>query len=620
MVKNLHKIIGYAILSAASIVLLPEPAFPRYRVSGVVEFSYRGTTTETGDTKISSNTYWTQYYRANLHGDVLDPRFLRFTGGVGYSKNSYKNGSETDTLDYTIQTSLLSGLKVSADLFTNKSTQNVESAEAITGYDIETETYGGTLRLGLGGGYGRNNNNYNNGSSLRLPDITLSKVHIETESFNPTSPLSEIRDDTRASLTYGANTAFAVNLDGIDEKYEELINGSYYETKTAGLYSTIQMSPDAKLLVNGHYTDRHTDNITGYVSDEATLHYVVDLTFREKDGFRHYYRYNFNNRRGKTALTSEHTTQRAEARFIQRVSKELELHGGFDYKLSKYFRIGSAPGPEDDQDETYKSGGLDAGLRYAKVYAPAFMGPFVFDTGYEFGTGFTSLSDNINKKADKGRFYTNDLNFAFRSEGWKRDNMVLSYSYSNKRDHSIVANNYWQHAFRLALDTVRIPKTQVRGNVRYTSMDNSINEGSIHTSFYQNSLNEARRSYTYDLSADYRVSSYVNLLASASRGQDTTTPHTISSLATYTQLRDLYYVNANITYPITRRLRYRARLGEELRVTETNDTRSHRVQMYLDYRVRRIFVRLEYRWWQDIPENSGRSVQSYYYAKLSRPF
>lgn len=615
MVKNLHKIIGYAILSAASIVLLPEPAFPRYRVSGVVEFSYRGTTTETGDTKISSNTYWTQYYRLNLHGDVLDPRFLRFTGGVGYAKNSYKDGSETDTLDYTIQTSLLSGLKVSGDLFTNKSTQNVESAEAITGYDIETETYGGTLRLNLGAGRGRNNNNYNNGSSLRLPDITLSKVHTETESLSPTSPLSEIRDDTRASLTYGANTAFALNLDGIDEKYEELINGSYYETKTAGLYSTIRMSPDAKLQVNGHFTDRHTDNITGYVSDEATLHYVVDLTFKEKDGFRHYYRYNFNNRRGKTALTSEHTTQRAEARFIQRVSKELELLGGFDYKLSKYYLKGS-------QDEIYKSGGLDAGLRYAKVYAPAFMGPFVFDTGYKFGFGFTSLSDEAVLLPDEGRgqFYTNDLNLGFRSEGWRRDNMVLSYSYSNKRDNSIVANNYWQHAFRLALDTVRIRKTQVRGNVSYTSMDNTQATGQNHTTYEQNGLNEARRSYTYDLSADYRVSSYVNVLASAARGQDTTTPHTISSLATYTQLRDLYYVNANITYPITRRLRYRARLGEELRVTETNDTRSHKVQMYLDYRVRRIFVRLEYRWWQDIPENTGRTVQSYYYAKLSRPF
>ena len=614
VLKNLHKIISYALLSVASIVFLPEAALPQYRVSGVVEFTYHGTKTKTGDTVTVDDQYWTQYYRVNLQGHLWDPRFMRFNGGVGYSVYSYlntlSNGSDNDNLDYNISTTFFPGKKISWDFFGTERIENVESSGSIAGYDVTQSSYGGTLRLNLGK-KGKGNNNNNSGITAHFPDITLSRIHTESESLSITSPLSEIRDDTRASFYYGANSAFTFSLDGNVEDYEDLANGSTYENKTANLFSTIRIAPDADLRLDGHFTDRQTDSIAGYLSDETTQDYSMTLDFKKKDGFRHYYRYKFYNR---LDTTSEHSTHRAEARVIYDISKELELHGGLDYTLSDY--------TSTTEDQTYINGGLNGGLRYAKKYAPAFLGPFVIETGYELGAGFTDLSDKLDPSKDgRGRFYTNSVNLGLRSEAWRKDNLVLSYGFNNKRDHSPVANNYWQHAYRLVLDTRRLPRTLIRGTVSYTSLDNKYEEGGIFQPLPDRNLNEKRRSSLYDLTVDHIVSSYIGLTAGASRGQDSSTAYTLSTLPTTAVSEDdLYYVMANISYPISRRLRYRAQLREELRITEAADTQNHQVNMFLDYRIRRIFVKFEYRWRQDIPENTGRSEQSYYYAKLSRPF
>ncbi len=614
VLKNLHKIIGCTILSAASIVFLPEPAFPQYRVSGVVEFTYHGTKTKTGDTVIVDDQYWTQYYRVNLQGHLWDPRFMRFNGGVGYSVYSFiktlSNGSDTDNLDYNISTTFFPGKKISWDLFGTERIENVESSGSITGYDVTQSSYGGTLRLNLGK-RGKGNNN-NSGSSAFFPDITLSRIHTESESLSSTSPLNQVRDDTRASFYYGANSAFTFSLDGNLEEYEDLVNSSTYENKTANLFSTIRIAPDADLRLDGHITDRQTDSIAGYLSDETTQDYSLTLDFKRKDGFRHYYRYKFYNR---LDATSEHSTHRAEARFQYDISKELELHGGLDYTLSDY--------TSTMEDQTYINGGLNGGRRDAKKYAPAFLGPFVIDTGYELGAGFTDFSDKVNPGKDgRGRFYTNNVNLGLRSEGWRKDNLALSYGFNNKRDHSPVNNDRWQHSYRLVIDTRRLPRTLIRGTATYTSLDNRYEEGGIfQPDTTHQYLNEQRRSSVYDLTVDHVVSSYIGLQAGASRGQDTSTAYTLSSLpSTAVSEDDLYYVAANISYPITRRLRYRAQLREELRITEASDITNHQVKMFLDYRIRRIFVKFEYRWRQDIPENTARSEQSYYYAKLSRPF
>lgn len=616
--NKFHKIIVYAIFPAVLITLLPDLAVSQYRVSGVVEFTYHGLTTQTGNAK-ASDYYWTQYYRTNVQGDVFDPRFLRFSGGVGYAINTYKNGPDTDALEYNINTSFFPGMKLAWDLFGSNSVQNVESDTNIAGYDMTTESYGGTLKLNLGrSGKSRNRrrNNNNNGDSFLLPDITLSRIHTETESLSSTAPLSETRDDTRASINYWFNKNFDLNLDGTAERYENLIGGSSYDTKTVDMLSTIWVAPDAELKLEGHVTDTLTENITGYAADETTLNYRMHLDFKEKNGFRHYYRYNFDKRQD---VSSEQTTHRAEARLIYDITEELELRGGLDYTLS-YYTLAPGPLPTDlGNDQTDINGGLNAGLRYDKKYSSPLLGPFVIETAYAFGYGFTDVSDEIDPSNDgRGPFYTNEANLGLRSAGWRRDNLVISYSFSNKRDDSPVNNDMWQHSYRLVLDTRRVPRTQIRGTASYTSLDSSYEE-SVKTTQTQQGLNEKRRSYLYDLTVDHRVSSYVSLTAGATRGQDTST-YTLSSLATAVTEDDLYYALANIFYPITRRLRYRAQLREELRMTQTTDTRNHQVLMYLDYRIRRIFVKFEYRWRQDIPENSARSAQSYYYAKLSRPF
>ena len=610
------------VIPAFVIFAWPGKAVSQYRVSGVVEFAYRSLETKIGNSTTSSEQYWTQTYRSNLQGDLFDPRFMRFSGGIGYSVYTYKNAPDSNTLDYNFNTTFFPGMKVSWDLFGSKSVNTIENSTNIAGYDVTTSTYGGTLNLRLGSNDRGGNGGNNNSSAMRWPGLTLSRFHTESESQGTTSPIQETRDDTAASITYRVNSAIDVNLDGRSEDYENVITGARYETKTANLYTNVRLSPDADLRLAGHVTDRVTQNIAGYAT-ETSQSYNAIMDFKEKDGIRQYYKYDFN--RQQTTV-SDFTTQRAEARVVYKLREYLRVQGGADYGLSDYFLKPTTTDPVGEKT-TLESGGPLAGVMFKKNYAPYFLGPLSFDSAYDLTSGFSKLTSGTGGTEGSGFYYTNNVSLGFSTTGRGKENISLGYNFNNRRDSSPVHNNMWQHNYRFFISTQRVPKTVIRGSANYISLEyrndaaNISRMAPIVVSQQTANVNQKRRSLIYDLAAEHTVSSYLSLTAGASRGQSTSTSYTLSTLTSLTSSEDsLSYGAVNFTYPITRLLIYRVQLREEYRSTQTTDTQSHQVNMFLDYRIRQIFVTAEYRWWQDVPDSGSRNEQQYYYVKLSRPF
>ena len=169
----------FAVISLA--LGLPVQASAQYRISGIVEFSYRDFQTKTNGVVASQEQYWSQLYRVNLDGPFLDPRFMRISGGVGYSLLTYKDGPDRDTLDYFLNAAFFPGMKISWNLFGSKSTQTIDNTESIAGYDVTTTSYGATLfyRPGNGANSRNNRNNNRNANGGWLPSLDISRIHTD---------------------------------------------------------------------------------------------------------------------------------------------------------------------------------------------------------------------------------------------------------------------------------------------------------------------------------------------------------------------------------------------------------------------------------------------------------
>ena len=300
------------------------------------------------------------------------------------------------------------------------------------------------------------------------------------------------------------------------------------------------------------------------------------------------------------------------------------LQTGLNYSVSDYIVKATATSPEEKSK--LESGGVLLGASYRKLFAPDFLGPFVFNTGYDFNTGFSKLTtDNTGgMEAGNGWYYLNRIDLSLNSSGWKQENVSLAYSFSSKRDHSPLENNMWQHLYRLNLTTRRVTNTIVRASANYSVQENTSGQVPSAYTAIQTGTVQQRRTFTYNLDADHRLSQYINLSAGASRGQSTSstiyTLANISSVSAYTSSDEQLYGAATLSYPISRSLSFRAEAREEYQSSQTTESRRHRVNMNLDWQLRQISISLEYRFLEDMPDNGQRSQQQYYFARLSRPF
>lgn len=621
----------FLLLPALLILVFAGEARAQYRISGLVDFSYRHYESIIGDQKTSDEQF-NQLYKAGLSNYLWDPRFLRFSGDVAYNLTSSSannnDGQDMRSLNYNLYTSFFPGMKISWDLFGTKATNRVESDTNIAGYETDTTSYGGTLHLHLGTRSGagnnnnnRNNNNFNNNQGWTritpLPDITLSRIHTETESLSSVNPQEETRDNTKASLIYRYNSLMDIMFDGGLEEYKNLSTGASYDLGTANLTSLIRLSPGSDLNLVGRRTERTTANIPGYDSTVTDSDYSATLNFREKNGITHFYRYNY---RTSQATGSDYTSQRAEAQIIYRYNTDLSFRGGVDYSVSEFLRKASLSLPEEKS--RLETGGVLTGVSYNKLYTPQFLGPFGFNTSYDFTTGFAKLSNQNTVQEDgTGWYYSNSAGLGFRSVGWKEETASIGYLYSNKRDYSPINNDTEQHGYNLSVSTNRIPRTTVNAAGNYSVQKSRVDTGGVFLT-QGDSTKLQYRTVTYNINAVHSVTSYFRLTAGATRGNSTSlTTYTLSTLPSMIATEEeRYYAGANFIYSFTRNVQFRASFNEEYRTVGAVDTTSHQANLNVDYRIRAIFISLEYRLRQDVPDNSLRTTQQYYFAKLTRPF
>lgn len=612
-----------------SFVILAWPVLGEaYNVSGVVEFSYRNYETKIGNSRSSQSTF-TQNYQANIQNYLFDPRVLQFSAGIGYAvyntKQNSTPGQDSSTLNYNLNASFFPQSKINGTVFGNKTTATIESNANIAGYDVTTSSYGASLNLLLsgsraGGNNNNINNNYNNGSGYRipLPSITIFHVHTDSESESLSSPIHEKRDDTNASLAYRFNPSFDIRLDGGMQTYENEISNSSYEQKTANLASTIDVSKDGELRLNGRITDMSTDNISGYQAETKTHSYGAILDFKERNGWKQYYRYDNN---GQETTNSDYTTQRAEANVTYRVLPEVQLRGGINYSTADLFSSATVSAPE--LQANVKQADVLAGASYQKSYALNMIYPFNFSTNYDFNFGYSKVESRMAGVVEgTGMYFTNQAGLGLASSGWQKENLNMSYTIFSKKDDSPLSNDIFQQSFRFDFNTRRVTDTNIRAKADYYSVETKSSASAIFSSLPADTR-EQRRSFSYDIGADYFAIPNLTLSAGAQRGETKssfTTLSTLQPVSSVSNIQTLYYASAAFNYSFTRNLLYRLNYLEQLSSTEVVDIRSHVVNMNLDYRFRQIYVNFEYRWRQEIPDNSQTTTQQYYFVKLSRPF
>ena len=630
-------------------------ASAQYKVSGIVEFTYRNYENKVGDQQYSNNQFQ-QTYRANLSSFLIDPRLLLFDAGIGYSIITPSNAPDYHMLNYDLNMRFFPGMKVSWDLHGSQTVNNVQSYDNIAGYEVTSTSYGGTLRINpnLASKNGRRNNNYNNRSNSNnsnsnsnsngngnnfnngnrgwrfatLPELTLSRNHWGSESQNPLFPLNEERDNTKAAVYYRFNSRFHISLDGELEEYNNKIIDQKYDTTTINLQSGVILSPLSNLEIHGRRLDREVTGFVGYLPNETGTELMVSLLVAERNRLAQSYRYQYGSyERHSGDVGSTYLQNSAIGELTYRYSDELSLLGGVNYRLAESTDTATPTMPE--RTMTVSDGGLSGGVSYVKLYTPAFLGPFGINTGYALRTGFANLSTNDpTVSSGSGLYYGNSLNAGIRSIAWRDDTAAFEYAFSNRRDGSPVGNDYRDQSFSLSLMTRRVPRTTLSAAASYRVHESSTN-ALVGPLIQQQNAASQGRSVNYNLVATYVPTEYVLLTAGTNRGESTTnsTYQTLANLPPATStLRSgltLVYAIANFNYRFTRNLAYYAQAREDYTYnssTDANRIRGHELRMGASYRYHMIFLYWDSQWRIKDPDIGQRSQQTYHLLRLSRPF
>jgi hypothetical protein len=639
LVQNIsYKTYWFVITIALILVLSGRGRAFAYYVSGTVEFTYRDLETRTGDVT-SSDRVWTQSYGANMASYIMDPRIVRYNAGVRYnvSTDLRHHSQDSHSLDYDLSALFFPGMKFSGNAYARQSVQTFESANSIVGYDSEVTSYGGSISLNLARAIStrRNNNADNNNdnnnlnrrnggilSNVQLPNIVISRDHVESQSLSFLSPRHETRDNTSATLYYRPASSFDLSLSSGLEQYKNLLqqHGSY-DARTTTLTSTYLVNPDADLRVDGNFTDRTFDNIAGSNAHDQSLSYGAKLNFKEKDRISHYYTYSSGRQKSST---SETDSQIVAAGMSYKITDALHVTGGGNYGSFNFTQKATA---RSDIKTSQESGGAQGGVSYAKAYTPSFLGPFTLQTRYGLSYGFNKYSSSeASQPHGSGSYYENQAALGLNSQGWQQENLSLNYNYSSKRDQSPVHNDTEQQSLGLNFMSRRVTKTVIRANATY--FEQKSNSLVLLNSIPNQATFLRSRSFVYNLGADYTATDNVMLSTGATRAETNTSAYS-SSLATQappglTSTNEVLYGSANLTYPISRHMQYRANVRDEYTKTENSQSKVHKesyiLDMFLDYRIRQVLIALEARWREDMPSNAQKSQQQYFFVRLTRSF
>jgi hypothetical protein len=319
---------------------------------------------------------------------------------------------------------------------------------------------------------------------------------------------------------------------------------------------------------------------------------------------------------------AEYTNHAASGQVQYYVLPEFTINTGLNYQQSEYFHAATTTAPESLM--LYKSGGLFVGANYLKTHSPAFIEPFVFSTGYSLSTGFSSLTDSTHQDT-RGRYYQNVVNLGMRSTGWKQEVAYLDFNYTSKRDHSPLELNSWSESFNLGLTSTRLPRTTINANATYLVMENSAgNAPGVFTGSTPNS-SQTGRNLTYSVGIDHSVNSNLSLNAGGSRGKSkSSASYSLTNIQSqYDTIEEIFYAGVTFNYAISRDLSFRSSGRVEKRYIEpysVGDITTYTANAGFDYRIRKVYLTVDYRYREDIVETLPRVQQQLLYVRLSRSF
>ncbi len=649
-----------SLLLFALLTILILPGIPStvhaYSVSGVVEFSYADLTRRSGNSEYTES-YSVQNYSINVGSYILDPRLLTYSASAGYMFYSSDIRNDAKNLTYSLTASLLPGKIFSANLYAGKTTQTIKDNTTLSGYDVDTTSYSGTLSLklnsiGKGGNNGniRNNNNNNNNNNrggasfLRqhLPDIFLTRDHIESESLSKVNPFHEARDNTNAELQYRSTNLFDVSLRSQLEQFENLVTKGKYDIQSNYFNSNVQFSPDSKLRLSGSTTDKTYDNFyyPGIRKEETTA-YLVGLSVAEREKLSQEYSYAYSTGKADAIPSpAEATKQDAKALVRYRLTNTVNTFGGLVYQSNDYKRDPNPITVDIGQDETLQSVGAQAGLNYAQEFRTNALGTWSLSSSY---TGTAGSNDFTRRRVDQnndgvpddlngdgipdeisgsGAFYSNGISLGVGT-GWGQETLSTSYSYLSSRDDSPLNNDYWKSSVSLSFTTTRIPRARIYGTGSYSVQDNSADFMLQLPSVLANMQYGKRRETSYSIVADYSIMAYLRLNAGASRGLSTSN-YSLATLTAASALTDdtSVYGALNLVYPLTRYLTYKANYGRDVRTANLTNLSvvTDRFLNSLDFHIRSLFFSAEYSWMKSTPENELPFEDKRIYLTLRRPF
>jgi len=620
-------------------ITLPGQAMA-YFVSGVVGYTYNYTETKTGNTR-SSYTSMAENYQANTGGFLWDPRFIRFSAGVGY--NVYHANTDSRSLNYNVQALFFPGLKIFWSLYGMRSEDTVESSPGVPGTLVTNSSYGGVLNMYLNkrrsrgnnnnnnnnnnsrnnNNNGRNNNNNNNYGNNRggrrgmvLPDIVITYHHSDANSSSSLRSLSESRDNTTANVSYRFRK-FDLNLDASWESYTNKISKGGYDNKSLGFQSNIFLFRNATLRFTGQVAERSTNNMTGFAARETSDSIGAVLGFKERYGFVHAYNYAYTSLQTASA---DYTTHSLGANVAYKLIEDLTLVGVANRTTSLYQQKQSNLVLTSERVRV-ETESVSGGTSYKRIYAPGFLTSFLFNANYDFSAGYNKYTNVTTGESGSGSFYSNAAGIGMSSNGWEYESLALDYSLSMTRDFSDLTSDKTSQSYKLSLNSSRITRTTVRANASYSVID--IRNNSTVVSYMQPYVHQQHRSSSYDASAVYTANANLSLTAGATRGKAKSTTYTLSTLEPPSALEtseDTYFAGADFSYQMTRNVSFSVAARDEYRSSQLIKSEDYQINSSIDYRIRLIYLTLSHTWREDVPENGLRVFTQAVAVKVQRPF
>jgi len=532
----------------------------RYRIRGLIELNYwdyKTKNTYAGNTIEGRRKVFEQRYRLGLDGYILHPRLAVFSTDVTLrdKKTEYKETTEKlRDIGYRLTLNILPLRPISLSVYAERD-KGTSKAGTSSPYEATSNNYGARLLVTYNSKLPKLRAEYNHWDYRT--EREAGKRDIDRYSLNLTGPLSFMRSRYVLGYEY---TSFSSPLQGYTG---QMIKGDIYTAIGKGKSLTTSLQ----------YSDIDISKLLTFLSQLE-----INLGERLEHGYSYMYQ---SSEAGMTKTES----QEIQGRWAYKFSDTLLGRAGAGYSMSK------------SGNTTYNSLNINAGLTYSRP-----IKDFYFRSYYNISylnqekMGNQQLVNNLGvgletRRLKFGRVYTDyDLNYTTTDQG-----------------DSI------QHVIRLGIDG-RGPKRASWSVVaEFTDFSSDIGgQGVVYTGGPLGiSTPGARSGQYYSLTATVNYPIGRRGMAVA-RGN-----YTVGDIDS-TRVKNYYY-EARFNYSLLRNLSVVSWWREGWDEIEGANFRrkARNFELRLSYRLRMVFVSLEYRIWR-IDEINNTSDERSLYVTLRR--